>query len=353
MNTPSRKDRRIGQRRWVQTVGLVGALTIGPIGTYAKSLNFKDIQIFSVSRVRSISGFALTPGKLHYVTAGQPYLFSAGIDLKAPYPDLVVRGVQETDFSADRWSYTPRLSIFHARTLSPHPLSSSSVVAVDGRFLRLRQIDLANKSEWGSAEIGYRRIHPPADPRGKAPLHEVERLQRDFVKALRALASDGQTIVTGITPLSATGKKVGKGAKGVRNTVRYLATTAAKGFPLVTIRCRQGKALRCHFADHCWLPVPKGSGTRLKDEAWMPVGVSYLKKERLLLVADAHKVHRYRFNSCYDIRHRGTIHPPKEIAAELTGIAIDALDRLWLSTSGLDNHHAANIYAWPRERWAP
>lgn len=322
-------------------MGLVGALTIGPIGTYAKSLNFKDIEIFSVSRVRGISGFALTPGKLHYVTAGQPYLFSAGVDLKAPYPDLVVRGVQETDFSADRWSYTPRLSIFHARTLSPHPLSASSVVTVDGRFLRLRQIDLANKSGWGSADIGYRRIQPPADPRGKAPLHEVERLQGKFVKALRALASDGQTIITGIAPLTASGKR------GAKSTVRYLATTAAKGFPLVTIRCRQGKTLRCHFADHCWLPAPKGKG-----KGWTPLGVSYLAKERLLLVADTHKIHRYRFNSCYDIRPRGTITPPQEIA-ELTGIAIDAQDRLWLSTGGLDNHHAANIYAWPRERWAP
>lgn len=323
----------------------MGAMTIGSIGSYGKNLNFTDISYFSVSRIRNIDGFTAFANKVHYVDTAKPLLYTAHLDPKAPYPDLALRGLKEPDFSADRWKYIPKLSIFTASTLTPLSKPAGSIAFVDGTHLRLRFVNLAKKSEWATAKIAYQKLRPPADSRGEPPRHEVAATRSSFWHALKALAQDRKPIISGLTEWSSSkaGAFGDSKAKNASQTVRFFAATRAKGFPLVTVHCQLQARSYCSFDRHCWLPKEIGS-------SFIPTGISFQKSSRLLLISGRRTIYKVRVKSCFDMRLVGKLQAPKKIA-DITDIHVDEHDRLWLSTNNIDNYHAANIYAWPQAAW--
>lgn len=307
-------------------------MALWSIGCYGKNLKFEDISIFSVSRTRGIAGIAVLDNRLHYTAPRGVNLYSAVIDRKAPYPDLVVRGTKEPDFSADRWQFSQDGNKSAATAIARYPKWPAGAVLVDGRHMQLRFIELTKPSHQAQGDLIVDRIRPAADPRGEAPRSEMLALRRRFVNGAKARLKTGQTIVTGMSFYRQQGKKS-----------HYLATTAVPGFPLVTVSCALTSSFYCKVDRSCLLPVSFPNGK-------VPVGVGYHSRGKTLVVADRDSVYKLKMNSCFDIRRRGKLKPPAKIR-RLTSLAVDAERKLWLGTEGLDDYHAANIYAWPEPKW--
>lgn len=302
-------------------------MALWSIGCYGKNLKFKEITYFSVSRTRAISGLTLIDDALHYTAPRNPHLYSATINPKAPYPDLVIRGGKEPDFSADRWPFAKNGQKSEGTALARYPGRPESALLLDGRRMQLRFIDLAKKSQFARADVIIDHIRPAPDSRGEAPAAEAARVRGRFVKAVLGLMKRKATVITGMTYFGQAG-----------SAYRYLATTAAPGFPLVTLSCRKHY---CKIDTTCHLPRSITSGL---------VGVGYQPKAKLLVVADAKAVYKLRMRSCYDTKLLSKRLPPRQLRP-LTALAIDAQQRLWLGTGGLDDYHAANIYAWDKTAW--
>lgn len=313
-------------------MGLLASIAIWPIGCFGKNLKFKDIRYFSVSRSRAIEDIALIGNTLHYAAPRTPNLYSAVIDPKAPYPDLIIRGAKEPDFSADRWSFAKDTAKTEITALARLPLADDGALVVDGRRMQLRMMDLAKKSQLAVSDIVIDRIKAPADSRGEAPAAESSLVRQRFVKGVQALMKRREVVITALSYY-----------RSSKRAHHYLATTHVPGYPLVTMSCRKDYTRFCKLDTTCMLP--KLGSTPL-------VGVAYSHWRRTLVVADAKRVYRLRLNSCYDVRLLGSVTPPQKIRS-LTGVAIDEQRNLWLATGGLDDYHAANIYAWQAEKWLP
>lgn len=308
-------------------------MALWPIGSLAGNLKFEDISIFSVSRTRAIEGLAILDGVVHYTAPKRGNLYSAVIDHQAPYPDLVVRGVKEPDFSADRWEYGKHTKSSAITALARYPKWPAGLMMIDGRRMQLRFVELTKPIEWAWSDLIVDKIRPAADSRGEAPWAETATARRQFVRGVKKLMNKRQTVVTGSSLYSQQGR-----------LAHFLATTAVPGFGLVMLSCQLDNFYYCKIDRACMLPAALESPSRPL------VGVAYHKKGRTVVVADRHAAYQLKMHSCYDLRLTKKLVPPRQIH-KLTGVAIDAKRRLWLATEGLDNYHAANIYAWPARSW--
>lgn len=310
-------------------------MALWSIGCYGKNLKFEDIRFFSVSRTRSIAGLAVLNDALLYTAPKRANLYAAVIDGKAPYPDLVIRGVKEPDFSADLWAFAKDGKKSEVTAISRYPRWPDGALLIDGRRMQLRFIDLNKPLERARGDLIIDKIRPAADSRGEAPTAELVAARRRFVKGAKARLAQRAIIITGASLYQAAGHKS-----------HYLATTTVPGYPLVTISCQHDSSYYCKIDRACQLPA--GVTANLKGQPL--VGVGYHAKGRTLVVAGSQRIYKLRINSCYDIRYLAKLTPPAKIRT-LTGVAIDAKRQLWLSTTGLDDYHAANIYAWDRANW--
>lgn len=336
MNEPSGLNPSHSQHRAAKA-GLIGVLALWSIGCYGKNLKFEDIRFFSVSRTRSIAGLAVLKDALHYTAPKRANLYSAVIDGKAPYPDLVIRGGKEPDFSADLWAFAKDGKKSEVTAISRYPKWPDGALFIDGRRMQLRFIDLNKPLEVARGDLIADKIRPAADSRGEAPRAELVAVRRQFVKGVKTRLAQRGIIITGAS-LYRTDK----------TTSRYLATTTLPGFPLVTILCTLNSSYYCKIDRACQLPPSVLA--RVKGQPL--VGAGYHPSGRTLVVADRSQVYRLQINSCFDIRLRARLTPPAKIRA-LTGVTIDAGRKLWLATAGLDDYHAANIYAWDKSDWWP
>lgn len=310
-------------------------MALWSIGCYGKNLKFEDIRFFSVSRTRSISGLAVLKDALHYTAPKRANLYSAVIDGKAPYPDLVIRGVKEPDFSADLWAFAEDGKKSEVTAISRYPRWPDGALLIDGRRMQLRFVDLNKPLERFRGDLIADKIRPAPDSRGEAPTSELLAVRRRFVKGVKARLAQRAIIVTSASLYYTRAKKS-----------HYIATTTVPGFPLVTISCHQDSSYYCKVDRACQLPAKVL--TRLNGQPL--VGAGYHPKGRMLAVAGSQRIYKLRMNSCYDIRFLAHLTPPAKIRP-LTGVAIDAKRQLWLATKGLDDYHAANIYAWEHGDW--
>lgn len=175
-------------------------------------------------------------------------------------------------------------------------------------------------------------IKPPADRGGEAPEFETIALRKKFNKNFRLA-----------TTMPFSGWTYWRQTK---TRQQYLVSSRVPGFPLMQLDCDLSEGSSCLLARQCWLPLPKGV------DAQGISGLTYVKKNKLLMIGDAkkHRLLKFKVNSCGSIRYLGELPLPAKVNL-LTNLFVDEDENLWVTTFKPDNYHNASLYFWPKADW--
>ena len=209
------------------------------------------------------------------------------------------------------------------------------VLLFEGESLTMVEADPETLKEVTRRSVLWDRIAPPRDRGGEATAPETAALRVMFKQRFSATSG---VKVAGIAPLPDTWR-----ASPLR---QYVVATRIRGFPLLIMECDKSDLSVCRITRQCHL---EGSGD-LKPEAITGIAVS--SKRRLILIGDAdgHRLVGFKFHSCYHITRRDTYPLPVRLK-ELTNVAVDADDRLWVTTDAADDYHNASLFYWEGAGW--
>ncbi len=173
-------------------------------------------------------------------------------------------------------------------------------------------------------------MRPPLDRKGEAPSAEVQRLRGRFLKEFR-LVKDDRDFFLGAIPLP----KFWKDADGSQ----ALVLMKHREYPLATVRCQLDKVRECRLMRACFIP------SLSTQEVEQLAGLAYRDKnhELWMLSHSPPRIRRYQAESCLRVKFKDEVLLPKELR-KVSGIAIDAKDKLWLTTQDADLEHSASLF---------
>lgn len=178
--------------------------------------------------------------------------------------------------------------------------------------------------------VVWDRILPLGDGAGSVPQWKIAKVRREFKKAFRA----AKKRIFAVQPWWE-----GKSEHGL------LALSLIPTFPVLELRCSNAIPNKCRVHQACQFH---------KD--WQGYdGMALFKDGRnrqQMLVAnkEQHEIHRFEIKSCRSIASIGKLTVDPKLKA-LAGVAVDADQRLWVSTSEPDDYTNASVFFWPKEVW--
>lgn len=209
------------------------------------------------------------------------------------------------------------------------------VLLLDGESLALFETDPKNLKEIVRRTLPWDMIAPPADRGGEPTKLETASFRTRFKHAFQA--TNGVKL-SGIAPLP----------DGWRTSKKrqYLAISRIKGFPLLLLECDKAEASSCVVARQCYL---EGASDLLADSL---TGIAVSEARRLVYIGDRKnmRVAAFKFHSCIHVTRRSDIALPARLKT-LTNLAIDADDRLFVTTEIPDDYHNASLFFWPKAAW--
>lgn len=179
------------------------------------------------------------------------------------------------------------------------------------------------------------RLKPPSDRMGEPTAKETSKYRAKFKSVYRKIFG---VRYTGLTPLP---KGWMSGDK-----VAYLVSTKIPEFPITVLGCLPEDPVACTMERFCFLE----NGPNIKPESIRGVGVLPSKKFVLIGDAERHRVHIYKWESCFNSRYVKSLELPKMIQ-KLSSLQVDAKERLWISTEMWENKFDSNLYYWDAGTW--
>ena len=217
--------------------------------------------------------------------------------------------------------------------------SDDVLLMFDGKGLTAWGYSFKSKVIFSHHSIVWDQIKSPRDRSGEPTQGEVLKT--------RALIRKMMKKVKGAPLVGVANKPKSWGAKSVKPyDSEFMVATRVSKFPIVEMKCGSETSTRCSFTRQCYVTGAS------KIKLGRSIGIATDAKRRAIYVgsSDGHTIHKFKYNSCYDIRYIKSIKTPNKLPV-FTSLSIDAEQRLWVTFTQPDNYNNSAAAYWDNNNY--
>jgi hypothetical protein len=124
----------------------------------------------------------------------------------------------------------------------------------------------------------------------------------------------------------------------------FLIATRLPEFPILIFSCSEDLPLSCLMERFCYLE----GGPKIQSIA----GAAYSAKRNEVLLSDnkAHRIYRYKYQSCLHVSYKSQLDITKYIP-EISAFHVDYDDNLWIASHAPALKESATLFYWTSKEW--